>query len=110
GTLSTTTVVWCNSTGLANGLLGNQSTVSAPTTTLASSFRPETRLNGDPTPLNDAAVTAVYSFGELPYCIVPAQVIKAVITNSGSVALTNLPVTLNVTGVDTFLDVQTIPT
>ena len=107
GTLSTTTVVWCNSTGLVNGLLSAQSNTSAPTTTLASSFRPETRFNGQIL-MNDAAVTAIYSLGEIPYCIVPAQTIKAVITNNGSNTLTNLPVTLNITGADTFTDTQTI--
>ena len=45
----------------------------------------------------------------MPFCLVPAQTIKAVITNNGSNTLTNLPVTLNITGVDTFTDTQTIP-
>ena len=109
GTLGTTTVVWCNSTGLVNGLLGAQSNTSAPTTLAASSFRPETRLNGAPTASNDAAVTAVMSFGELPFGLVPAQTTQAVITNNGANTLTNLSVTLNVTGADTFTDTQIIP-
>jgi len=109
GTLGTTTVVWCNSTGLVNGLLGAQSNISAPTTLAASSFRPETRLNGAPTPANDASVTYVMSYGELPFGLVPAQTTQAVITNNGANTLTSLPVTLNVTGADTFTDTQIIP-
>jgi hypothetical protein len=108
GTLGTTTVVSCNSTGLVNGLLGAQSNVSAPTTTAASSFRPETRLNGILGVQNDAAVSLVFSYGELPLGLA-TQATKALITNVGAAPLTNLPVTLNVTGVDTFTDTQNIP-
>jgi hypothetical protein len=110
GTLGTTTVVWCNSTGLANGLLGAQSNVSAPTTTAASSFRPETRLNGALTPSvqNDATVNLVYSYGELPIGQA-TQITKALVTNVGAATLTNLPVTLNITGANTFTDTQNIP-
>ena len=105
GTLSTTGSVRIN-TALAGGLLGAQSNTSAPTTVAASSFRPETRLSSFIQ--NDAAVTAVYSFGELPLGLVPAQSIKAVITNNGAATQTNLPVTLNITGANTFTDTQTI--
>jgi len=109
GTLGTTTVVWCNSTGLVNGLLGAQSNVSAPTTTAASSFRPETRLNGATTPTaqNDATVSLIYSYGELPFGQASLTV-KALVTNVGAGALTNLPVTLNITGDQTFTDTQNI--
>ncbi|HEV7472436.1 MAG TPA: choice-of-anchor D domain-containing protein [Pyrinomonadaceae bacterium] len=110
GTLGATTVIFCNSSGLVNGLLGNQNNVSAPTTVAASNFRPETRLNGSTTPgaQNDAAVNLVYSYGELPRGIA-AQTTKALITNLGAAPLTNLPVTLNITGTDTFTDTQIIP-
>ncbi len=61
GTLSTTTVVSCNSQGLANGLLGGQG-ASAPTTISVSSFRPETRLGVPYTPTvttpSNASITA----------------------------------------------------
>ena len=36
-------MISCNSAGLTNGILGAQSTTSAPTTLAANSFRPETR-------------------------------------------------------------------
>ncbi len=106
GTLSTTAMIWCNST-LLNGLLGNQSNVSAPTTLLASAFRPETRLSSSTQ--NDAATTAIYSYGELPLGLFPPQAIKAAISNRGAAAMTNLPVTLNVSGADLFTNMQTIP-
>jgi uncharacterized repeat protein (TIGR02543 family) len=103
GTLSTTAVIACN-TALVNGLKGANSNAA---TVVASSFRPETRLNGAVL-MNDAAVSAVYSLGEIPYCLVPSQVIKATITNNGTNTLTNLPVTLTITGVDNVMDTQTI--
>jgi Carboxypeptidase regulatory-like domain/Domain of unknown function (DUF4214) len=108
GTLGATTVVWCNSTGLVNGLLGQQNNVAAPTTTVASNFRPETRLNGIISAQNDAAVNLVYSYGELLRGT-GIQFTRAVVTNLGAVTLTNLPVTLNITGVDNFTDTQIIP-
>lgn len=108
GTLGTTTVVWCNSTGLVNGLLGAQGN-AAPTTLGASSFRPETRLDGDLLPVNDAAVSTAASYGELPRGLVPAQVIKSVVTNNSPNVLTNVAVTLNVSGANSFTDIQTIP-
>ena len=64
GTLSTTAVIYCNSLGLTNGLLGAQSTVSAPTTLAASNFRPETRL-GAPY-VNAPMVTTPTSAGITP--------------------------------------------
>ncbi len=108
-TLGTTTVVWCNSTGLAGGLLGAQSNASAPTTLAASNFRPETRLDGDVLPATDAGVTTVASYGELPRGLVPAQVIKSVVTNNSGSTLTNVSVTLNVTGANSFTNTQVIP-
>ena len=105
GTLSTSGGVRCN-TALAGGLLGAQSNTSAPTTVSASSQRPETHLSSFVQ--NDAAVTASYSFGELPLGLVPAQSIKAVIINYGAATQTNLPVTLNITGANSFTDTQTI--
>lgn len=105
GTLSTTAVIFCN-TALNNGLFGAQSNTAAPTTIAASAFRPETRLSESAA--NDASVSYIYSLGEQPPCLVGAQTISARIVNTGSNTLTNLPVTLNVTGADTFTDTQTI--
>ena len=107
GTLSTTAVIACN-TALVNGLLGGQSNTAAPTTVAASNFRPETRLNSTLT--NDVSVDLVYSYGELPFGLVPAQSVRAVVTNKGTGAQTSLPVTLNVTGADTFTNMQSVPT
>jgi hypothetical protein len=71
-----------------------------------SNFRPETRFSS--TTQNDNALSEVYSFGELPVGLVPAQQIKASVANKGALPQTNVPVTLNVTGTDTFTNMQTV--
>ena len=68
GTLSTTSSISCN-TALVGGLL---SANSAAATVAASNFRPETRLSSFAA--NNAAVQFVYSYGELPRGLVPAQI------------------------------------
>jgi hypothetical protein len=105
GTLSTTANIDCN-VSLVNGLKGGQSSTAAPTTVAASNFRPATRLSS--TTQNDASVDGIYSFGELPLGQVPAQVTRAEIVNKGVAPATNVMATLNVTGADTFTDMQTI--
>ena len=106
GTLSTTANVDCN-ISLVGGLKGNQSSTAAPTTIAASNFRPETRLSSNAQ--NDAAVDAIYSYGELPLGKVPAQAIRSVVTNKGAAPSSNVPVTLNVSGADTFSDLKMTP-
>ncbi len=106
GTLSATTVVWCNSTGLANGLLGAQG-AAAPTTLAASPFRPETRFTA-PVVANDASVDVVVNYGVVPLGLTSPLAIQAVVTNKGQNTLTNLPVTLTVSGAESFTDTQTI--
>jgi hypothetical protein len=57
---------------------------------------------------NDAGVAAVYTYGKLALNSAQPHAVQAVVTNAGSATLTNLPVTLNVTGANTFTNTQTI--
>jgi len=57
---------------------------------------------------NDAAVTQVYTYGKLPIPFGNPHVIQAQVTNSGTNALTNLNVTLNVSGANVFTDTKSI--
>jgi hypothetical protein len=57
---------------------------------------------------NDAAVTSVFTLGKLPVPAALPHTVQAVISNPGTSALTNLAVTLNVTGANTFTNTQTI--
>ena len=59
-------------------------------------------------PANDAAVSAVYALGKIPSGFGSPQTVQAAIKNAGSAALTNLSVTLAVTGSNSYTNVQTI--
>lgn len=59
-------------------------------------------------PANDAAVNAIYTLGKLPIPTALPHAVQASISNAGSQALTNLPVTLSVSGANTFTNVQTV--
>jgi hypothetical protein len=61
-----------------------------------------------PAAANDAAVSAVYTLGKV---VTPAglpHTVSARITNAGTTALTNLQVTLNITGANTFTNTQAV--
>jgi hypothetical protein len=57
---------------------------------------------------NDAAVVGVYTLGKLPLPAALPHAVQATINNPGTSTLTNLVVTLNVTGANTFSNTQTI--
>ena len=59
-------------------------------------------------PANDAAVAAVYTLGKIPTPTALPHTVQAVVTNAGTSAQTNLAVTLNVTGANTFTDTKTV--
>jgi len=59
-------------------------------------------------PANDANVAAVYTLGKLPTPLGLPHAVRAVISNFGTSVLTNLPVTLSVTGANTFTDTKTV--
>ena len=72
----------------------------------ASNFRAQIQLRHmNP---NDAAISAVYTLGKLPIPYTVPHTISANIINNGLNTLTNLDVTLNITGANTFTNVQTI--
>ena len=59
-------------------------------------------------PANDAAVTAIYSLGTASSTFSSPVTAQAVITNIGTNAQTNLPVTLTVSGATTYTNIQTV--
>ena len=86
GSLSTKAAISCN-TALPNGLLGAQSSGTAPTTLTASNFRPETRLN---TPTGGVTVSLPIDTFDTSVPI-GNQIIQPVTT-------TNIDVSLNYVG------------
>ena len=105
-------------TALGYGL-GTFMSVSDSTNTATASKVAESTISGRPstgqyyifkpvTPLaNDGGITKVYSTAVVATAADP-QSISTLVTNAGTGTLTNLAVTLNVTGANTFSDVQTI--
>ena len=61
-----------------------------------------------PAPSNDASVTAIYTLGKIASPTALPHAVRAVVTNTGATAQTNLDVTLNVTGANTFTDTKQV--
>jgi hypothetical protein len=57
---------------------------------------------------NDASTEIVYTQGQLPIPFGAPHVVRAIVRNQGVNTLTNLPVTLNVSGANTFTNTQTV--
>ncbi|WP_400194198.1 T9SS type A sorting domain-containing protein [Hymenobacter sp. B81] len=77
-------------------------------TTLADPGRTFRFTPGTATPILDAAVTQVYTLGSLPAGFGGPHGVVARVSNVGTDPLTNLPVTLSVTGANAFSNTQTI--
>ena len=98
-----------NNTGLAvlSGRRYNNTTaLSASTILTASSFRAQIRLKHENA--NDAALLPIYTLGKLPIGNSVPHVISTTVLNNGVNTLTALPVTLTLTGANSFTDVQTV--
>ncbi|MFZ4413469.1 MAG: T9SS type A sorting domain-containing protein [Bacteroidales bacterium] len=57
---------------------------------------------------NDAKVRALYTLGSLPKTAGAPHIVKAIVKNIGSTPLTNINVTLNITGSNSFTNTKTI--
>ncbi len=66
-------------------------------------------LRFDPQAANDAAVSAVYTLGQLSQTYASPHVVRAVVSNNGTSATTSRLATLAVTGANTFSNTQTVP-
>lgn len=106
--LSVGAVVSCTNQPVAAMLNSAQSNVALPTTlAAASNFRPQTTITASGF-ANDAKVGLIYTQGKMANNYTTGHVIQARITNDGSNTLTNLNVNLNISGANTFGDIQTI--
>lgn len=66
------------------------------------------RFNQTTLPANDVAVKSIFTLGQVSREFNSPHAVQAVITNNSAGTLTNVPVTLNVTGPNTFTNVQTV--
>ncbi len=101
--LSSGALILCN-TALATGLRSAQSNTSLPAVlgAVVSAFRPVTTLFGAVPPANDAKVDYVYQYGKMPLTFAANRIISARISNKGTNTLTNVPVSLNISGANSF--------
>jgi hypothetical protein len=72
-----------------------------------SAFRPQIQLRH--INANDAAVSTIYTLGKLPIPFAAPHVISAHIVNNGANTQTNLAVSLDISGANTYSDVTVIP-
>jgi hypothetical protein len=86
----------------------NTTALSAATSLSVSAFRAQIRLIHGL--LNDASVTQVYTLGKLPLFNSAPHTVSAKITNVGLSSLVSVPVTLTISGANSFTDTQIIPT
>jgi len=107
GTKATVTIELA--TGQACDMLQAQSDAAPPATLECINLgaRPETRLSVGPN-LADAGVRALYSLGSLPRDVDLGRTFQARVTNDGNIDLMSLPVTLSITGADSFTDTRII--
>ena len=56
----------------------------------------------------DAGIAAIYTLGQVPQLLATPQAVQAVVVNNGTAALSNVNVTLTVTGANTFTNTQIV--
>ncbi|HAD35115.1 MAG TPA: hypothetical protein DCF44_11595, partial [Chitinophagaceae bacterium] len=107
GAVTTTTQHLVNNT-ISGSAVRSQNALFSPAATLAATaFRPTAQLGFVPS--FDVAVTGVYTLGKLPIEYGAPTVISANVQNPGLNTMTNVTVTMNLTGSNSFSDVQVIP-
>jgi len=107
---STSAVYRCNSGGLSPGCASNASNVSAPTTLGTTAFRPCILFGVSNTYTNEVSITGMEAPGRVAGMFNTGHNVKAMIRNNSNTALNNIPVTLNVSGANTFANTQTVST
>ena len=102
---SVSAVYRANSTGLLSGLVSAATAstgVAPPATLAASSFRPNFIFGATNTYTNEIEVIGVEAPGKISSTFNSPHLIKALIRNNSAITKTSIPVSLNVTGANTF--------
>jgi hypothetical protein len=102
---SASAVYRANSTGLIGGLVSAATAstgVAPPATLAASSFRPNFIFGATNTYTNEIEVIGVEAPGKISSTFNSPHLIKALIRNNSAITKTSIPVSLNVTGANTF--------
>ncbi len=104
---STTPATYGANSSLAGGCVSASSTSVAPTTLGTTAFRPAFRF-GFAALTNDMSIEYINTMGSVPQILGLPTPITAIVRNNSIGALTNVPVTANITGANTFANTQTI--
>lgn len=108
GGYATSGAIWASNNSLVNGCISGTSASAPPTTCVNSSFRPCVRFGYPNSVTNDISVEMVYGLGSVPLMFTGPFSYDAIIRNNSVGALTNVPVTLNISGANTFAATQTV--
>jgi hypothetical protein len=108
GGYATSGAIWASNTALTNGCISGTSASAPPTTCVTSSFRPCVRFGYANSVTNDISVEVVYGLGSVPIFMTGPFTYEAIVRNNSVGALTNVPVSLNISGANTFAATQTV--
>ena len=108
GGYATSGAVWASNTNLASGCISGTSSSAAPTTCVFSNWRPCVRFGYPNSVTNDISVDLVYGLGSVPIFLTGPFSYDAVIRNNSVGPLTNVPVSINISGANTFAATQTV--
>jgi hypothetical protein len=105
---TTPATYYADGTTLVPGCASANSAASAPTTLGTTAFRPNI-LFGRANPYsNEVSVTGIEAPGKVAGMFNTGHTVKAIIRNNSNQTLTNIPVTLNVTGANSFTNTQVV--
>lgn len=105
---ATTGAVYAANTAIAASLVSAASATAAPVTMGSTAFRPEFIWGVDDRKANDIEVIALFAKGQNPRTWGSPEVVQAVVRNNSFQVRSNVAVTLNVAGANTFTNSQTV--
>ncbi len=109
GTYATTGAVWAsNNTGLTGGCISGISATTAPTVCVTSSFRPCVRFGFPNSLTNDVSVETINSMGSVAKVFGFPTGINAIVRNNSNGPLSNINVSANIIGANTYSDLKTV--
>ncbi|MFC7773301.1 T9SS type A sorting domain-containing protein [Flavobacterium sp. GCM10027622] len=111
GTAATTPATYdSNSSGLTGGCVSAASATVAPTTLATTNFRPVMRF-GYPNPYtNEMSVETITTLGNVANVLNTPVPISAVVRNKSNTTLTNISVSANMTGANSYTDTKIVAT
>ncbi len=109
GPFATTPVTYGANSQLTSGCVSASSTSVAPTTLGTTNFRPTFRFGFPNSLTNDLSVEHIFSLGNVPALLGGNHTVQAIVKNNSAGTLNNVNVGLNVSGVNTFTNVQIVP-